>query len=66
MLPEPTSVTIWVLQVLSSASLDPAVILADGSNLLHVIVNRQDVLASAEHMSVLVQVLRQRCGLKSL
>jgi hypothetical protein len=48
------------LQVLSSSSLDPAVILADGSNLLHVIVDRQDVLVSAEHMSVLVQVLRQR------
>lgn len=57
---KPTFVALWPLQVLSSSSLDSAVVLADGSNLLHVIVDRQDVLVSAEHMSVLLHVLRQR------
>lgn len=49
-----------MLQVLSSATMDPAVQLSDGGNLLHEIVDRQDVLVSAEHMSVLLHALRQR------
>lgn len=52
--------TCRLLQVLDFSSLDPDVILADGSNLLHEIIHRQDVLAGPEHMSAVLQALRQR------
>lgn len=52
--------TCRLLQMLDNSSLDPDVTRADGSNLLHEIIDRQDVLAGPEHMSALLQALRQR------
>jgi hypothetical protein len=55
-----TAAACCLLQFLDNSSLDPDITLADGSNLLHEIIDRQDVLAGPEHMSALLQALRQR------
>jgi hypothetical protein len=55
-----TAAACCLLQVLAHSRLDPDITLADGSNLLHEIIDRQDALAGPNHMSALLQALRQR------
>ena len=52
-----------LLQLLSQPSIDPAVHLADGSNLLHAAVDlilRDTPACSGEHVAVLIDAVRQR------
>jgi hypothetical protein len=46
--------------VFAHSSSAPDVVLEDGSNLLHAVVDRTDVVVSADHLALLLQVLRQR------
>lgn len=52
-----------MLQVLSGQYVDATTVLSDGSNLLHAAVDAAD--CSAEHVSVLLEAMRQRLSLRT-